>query len=91
MAKVELMGRTLSARQLELLTTLRTKYVTVLMDGDEPGYEASAQIASQLANAGILTRALFLPQGTQPDTWLQSLRATDPEKLATWLSAIRFA
>src|SRR3954447_14530982 len=85
---VALMGRTLSTRQLALLTTLRTKRVTVLLDGDEPGYDASAQVAAQLANTGILTKALFLPDGAQPDTWLQQLQADDSERLQTWLSAI---
>jgi DNA primase len=56
--------------------------VTVLLDGDEPGYHASAQVAAALINAGIMTHALFLPQGTQPDTWLQQLKADDPEQLA---------
>jgi DNA primase len=87
---VALMGRTISARQLELLTTLRAQRVTVLLDGDEPGYAASAQVAAQLAKAGMIAKAIYLPEGAQPDTWLQLL-ADDPERLALWLSAIAWS
>lgn len=46
---VALMGRDLSAAQRELLTAAGVRYVHVMLDGDQPGRSAAAQMATQLA------------------------------------------
>ena len=65
---VALMGRSLSEYQLGLLEAAGTRYLTLLLDGDEPGRQAMAEIMRLLAKTPLRVRALMLPEGTQPDT-----------------------
>ncbi len=67
-AAVALMGRSLSEYQLGLLEAAGTRYVTLILDGDEPGRQACAAIMGRLATTPLRVRALMLPEGTQPDT-----------------------
>jgi DNA primase len=62
---VSVMGSSLSAEQLELLTT-RFKGVRLLLDGDNAGVEASKAIALQLASR-VWVRICSCPEGLQPD------------------------
>ena len=62
------MGRSLSAYQLGLLEAAGTRYLTLLLDGDEPGRQAVAAIMGLLAKTPLRVRTLMLPEGTQADT-----------------------
>lgn len=62
---VALMGARLSAAQKDLLTD-RFSQVALLLDGDQTGRTATAQIARDLAPACSVTE-LLLPPGIQPD------------------------
>jgi hypothetical protein len=62
---VALMGRTLSDAQLKLLE--RFTDVVLMLDGDEPGREATAAMLPRIA-AQSFVRTLALPDGEQPDT-----------------------
>jgi DNA primase len=65
---VALMGRTLSDAQHALLTN-RFREVLVMLDGDEPGRAASAELASGLVHTAFV-RIVDLPAGVQPDQLL---------------------
>ena len=62
---VALMGAAFSAAQRQLLTS-RFQHVTVMLDGDEAGRRASAQIADRLASV-CSVRVIALGDGVQPD------------------------
>jgi DNA primase len=66
---VALMGSTLSEAQVALLREHcpALRYVSVMLDGDEAGRNASEVVASRLAKHWW-TRIVELPDGTQPDT-----------------------
>jgi DNA primase len=66
-ASVALMGSTLSAQQEALLVSSGVWRLTLLLDGDEPGRAATAELLPRLA-ARFFVRTINLPQGTQPDT-----------------------
>ncbi len=64
---VAIMGRTISEAQLELLSGFRE--ITLVMDGDEPGREASRENASKLLSLELrMLKVVYLPDGEQPDT-----------------------
>jgi len=62
-----LMGRTLSQIQEELLTASRVTHLILMLDGDNPGREAQAELLPRLARH-FFTKTVDLPEGHQPDT-----------------------
>ena len=66
-ASVALMGRSLSEEQEEIIGRSRADHVTLLLDGDEPGRAATAEILPRLARH-LFVRAPVLPDGAEPDT-----------------------
>jgi DNA primase len=66
MAAVALMGCTLSKPQEALLRSSRADRLTLLLDGDEAGRTASADILPRLARHHFV-HAPDLPAGTEPD------------------------
>lgn len=64
---IALMGCTLSDRQQQLLVRARARFLTVLLDGDEPGRTATAELLPRLAGA-FFVRTPGLPDGEAPDT-----------------------
>ena len=62
---VSLMGTTLSEKQVELLTT-RFAGVRLLLDGDDPGRQATDELVTVLAKR-TWVRASQCPDGLQPD------------------------
>ena len=73
---VALMGRSMSNEQQELLASLgSTTIIVVLLDGDEPGRSAAPEIALRLARQQPV-RIIELPTGKQPDQFTpEELRA----------------
>jgi DNA primase len=67
MPAVALMGRTLSAEQEKLLIESGVRMLTLLLDGDGPGREATEQLLPRLA-ARFFVRVTSLPDGAEPDT-----------------------
>jgi DNA primase len=66
-AAVALMGRSLSIMQEQLLAASDARYLTLLLDGDEPGRTAATALLPRLARTWFV-RSVDLPAGTQPDT-----------------------
>jgi DNA primase len=64
---VALMGRTLSPEQETLLIESRVRMLTLLLDGDVPGREATDELLPRLAQP-FFVRAVSLPDGAEPDT-----------------------
>lgn len=66
---VGLMGGSISERQIVLLLEHcpNLRFVTVMLDGDEPGREAAQKVAARIAQ-NWWTRIVHLPDGVQPDT-----------------------
>lgn len=64
---VALMGRSLSARQEELLRESGIQRLTLLLDGDGPGRRATEALLPRLARS-FFVREAELPDGAQPDT-----------------------
>jgi len=62
-----LMGSSVSEEQLALLGERGTRYVTLLLDGDDAGRRARERALPALASA-FLVRAPLLPDGEKPDT-----------------------
>jgi hypothetical protein len=62
---VALMGSSLTTRQEETLTRCFQE-VTLMLDGDRPGREATERIAGQLAGK-VGVSIVTVPDGTQPD------------------------
>ena len=60
MAAVALMGRTLSAEQETLLIESGARMLTLMLDGDRPGREATDELLPRLANH-FFVRAVRLP------------------------------
>ena len=64
---VALMGRTISEAQLELLRRFRS--ITLVMDGDEPGRQATRENAVKLLELKLRAlKVVWLPAEAQPDT-----------------------
>ena len=66
---VGLMGSSISAEQVALLKEHCPElwYLTVMLDGDEPGREAADVVVTKLAQ-NWWARVVQLPEGEQPDT-----------------------
>jgi DNA primase len=62
-----LMGSSVSEEQLALLRERGTRYVTLLLDGDDAGHRSRERALPALASA-FLVRAPVLPDGEKPDT-----------------------
>jgi DNA primase len=61
------MGRVLSNEQETLLRKSGVRMLTLLLDGDRPGREATGELLPRLA-AHFFVRVLHLSDGAQPDT-----------------------
>jgi DNA primase len=64
---VALMGRELSTEQETLLKESGARRLTLLLDGDRPGREATGELLPRLA-AHFFVRVVALPDGAEPDT-----------------------
>ena len=64
---VALMGRVLSTEQEALLKKSGARMLTLLLDGDRQGREATAELLPRLASH-FFVRVVHLPDGAQPDT-----------------------
>ena len=62
---VALMGRSISAEQVELLVQSGCRYATVLMDGDDEG-QAAAPIVHEAIGRRLFSRILSIPDGEDP-------------------------
>jgi DNA primase len=65
---VALMGRSISDEQISLLRDAGVKYLTILLDGDEPGRSGSAAMMERLSKEPFRVKFALLPDGTEPDT-----------------------
>ena len=54
-------------RQETLLMTGKVSHLILMLDGDEPGREAQAELSPRLARH-FFTKVVELPEGNQPDT-----------------------
>ena len=74
---VALLGHSMSPEQAELVKACGFRFVTLLLDGDEPGRDAVPPILDVLTRH-VYVRNLVLPDGEKPDTMpehrLNSLR-----------------
>ena len=61
------MGWSISGYQIGLLQERGTRFVTLLLDGDEAGRRGRERVLPDLASA-FLVRAPVLPDGVKPDT-----------------------
>ena len=64
---VALMGRTLSPEQETLLIESHVRMLTLLLDGDQPGREATDELLPRLARP-FFVRVVSLLDGEEPDT-----------------------
>jgi DNA primase len=64
---VALMGRTLSPEQETLLIQAGVRMLSLMLDGDRPGREATGELLPRLA-ARFFVRVIHLPDGAEPDT-----------------------
>jgi len=64
---VALMGRVLSVEQEMLLRASAARMLTLLLDADRPGREATGELLPRLATK-FFVRVAYLPDGAQPDT-----------------------
>ena len=64
---VALMGRTLSEEQEDLLGHSGTQFLSLVLDGDEPGREATEQLLHRLSMRFFL-KTTWLPDDEAPDT-----------------------
>ena len=64
------MGTALTAQQIRAISKL-TKNITICFDGDNPGIEASKKAILQCQSAGLNTKAVFIPEGLDPDDYLK--------------------
>ena len=64
---VALMGTAISPEQIALLEARKTKFVYLMLDGDDPGREAADALLPILARS-FLVKVIDLPDGMEPDT-----------------------
>jgi len=69
---VALMGRTLLKAQEALLMANKGSHLILMLDGDEPGREAQAELLPRLARHFFI-KVVELPEGDQPDTTNEKL------------------
>jgi DNA primase len=65
---VALMGRSISDEQIALLRDAGVKYLTVLLDGDEPGRSGAEAMMERLSKEAFRVKFALLPDGSEPDT-----------------------
>ncbi len=65
------LGTALTEAQVRRMKTLTDK-VLVLFDSDEPGVKATKRAMGLLCREGIITKAVTLPQGEDPDSFLRN-------------------
>lgn len=70
---VAVMGSSISPEQLDLLEAAGVQEITVLMDGDAAGIEASKKVAGEAAER-FFVRRTTLPHGMSPDDALIAAR-----------------
>jgi DNA primase len=58
------MGRSLSDEQIALLKSAGVRYLTVLLDGDEPGRSGASAMMARLAREPFRVKFALLPDGT---------------------------
>ena len=80
---VGLMGWSISAEQVELLKQRGVTFVTLLLDGDEAGYQARDRLLPEVASS-FFVRAPKLPLGVKPDTLDEAELATLIADPSTW-------
>ena len=68
---VATLGTALTADHLRLLGRY-TRNVTALFDGDAPGRNAAARSFEVFQQAGLWGHAAFLPEGSDPDTFVRT-------------------
>jgi DNA primase len=71
---VATMGTALTGAQLQLLRRF-TDEVLVCFDGDDAGRRAAERAFIVAAQAGVWAKAVFLPQGEDPDSFVRSAGA----------------
>ena len=64
---VALMGTAISPAQIALLEARKTKFVYLMLDGDDPGREAVDALLPLLTRS-FLVKVIDLPDGMEPDT-----------------------
>jgi DNA primase len=64
------MGTTLSDMQIQLISH-KSKEAVVLYDGDGPGIKAMVNAVDALLSAGIVAHGVVLPDGHDPDSFMQ--------------------
>ena len=74
------LGTSLTADQVRLLKRFTDDFV-VLFDGDRAGLTAAARSFTVFAEVGIFAQAAFLPEGDDPDTFVQKAGAAGLEQL----------
>ena len=79
------LGTALTAWQVRRLRSQASDLV-VVFDGDEAGQKAAERALSIILNEGVSARALMLPPGEDPDSYV---RSQGPEALAKALDAAR--
>jgi DNA primase len=65
---VALMGRSISDEQIALLSEAGVKYLTVMLDGDEPGRSGACAMMERFAKEPFRVKFALLPDGSEPDT-----------------------
>lgn len=71
---VGLMGWSISPEQVRLLEERGVRFLTLLLDGDEAGYQARDRLLPELASA-FSVHAPKLPEGEKPDTLPEAMLA----------------
>ncbi len=73
-------GTALTPGQANLMKRF-TSHVVIVYDGDEAGLSAAMRATSILLQAGLAVSAVTLPEGKDPDDFLQSHTVSEWEKL----------
>jgi DNA primase len=74
-------GTALTEQHASLLSRY-TKNITLVFDGDEAGFQATRRAIQILFAQGFKIRILILPEGQDPDTWLQKRGRITGEEIA---------
>ncbi|MET0152542.1 MAG: DNA primase [Candidatus Binatia bacterium] len=74
------LGTALTSDQIRLLRRFTDDFL-VLFDGDRAGIAAAARSFSPFAEVGIFAEAVFLPEGHDPDTYVNEAGADATRKL----------
>lgn len=68
-AAIALMGTSLSQKQIARITT-RYQEVTIWLDNDQAGWEASLKVATLLANTNLSLKIIAQKEKADPDSWI---------------------